>query len=59
VTGRVVPPQDIASLRLAIETLLGSPDTRAVLGAAARRKAALGGRRAAGALEAVLRTVVR
>jgi glycosyltransferase involved in cell wall biosynthesis len=39
VDGLVVPPGDVAALRAAIERLLGDPDLRARLGAAARARA--------------------
>jgi len=40
VTGLLVPPRDPAALRAALERLLGDPELRARLGAAARRAAA-------------------
>jgi glycosyltransferase involved in cell wall biosynthesis len=39
VDGVLVPPRDVASLRAALEQLLGDPERRARLGAAARAKA--------------------
>ena len=39
VTGLLVPPRDVAALRRALERLLGDPELRARLGAAAREKA--------------------
>lgn len=39
VDGVLVPPRDVASLRAALERLLGDPELRARLGAAARAKA--------------------
>jgi glycosyltransferase involved in cell wall biosynthesis len=39
VDGVLVPPRDVASLRAALEQLLGDPELRARLGAAARAKA--------------------
>ena len=39
VTGLLVPPEDIAALRAALERLLGDADLRTRLGAAARRRA--------------------
>lgn len=39
VTGILVPPRDTAALRAAVDGLLASPERRAALGAAARRRA--------------------
>ena len=39
VTGRLVPPGDVAALRAAIADLLADPDARRRMGAAGRRRA--------------------